>query len=330
MNRDEPGQVQTFEPEAGSYVPPTPPPPPPPPPRTGPYGSGPPSPYPKAPLPLSGHIARKYRPYKGTLRDRPAIIWNMAVTEFFRTLKRKWTKILLVFVLFISIMTSIFSAPELLAESGGEYDPATSIEFYSGLTFFVITFTALTAGRYISSDLADKSLYLYLVRPISKADYLAGRLLSSMMVLSLVTILPNTISWLTMMGLAGGSWGVFLDNLWTLGAMILYGLFYILVFALVGLAFSASTPRRNWSIVGIFIAFLFTLNFADILALISENDIYYHISVVRNLEVIGYQMVREEQVFDLQWGRALGVLALICAGCVGYILHRLSNVEGKI
>lgn len=298
---------------------------------SGTNGSVSPTPYPRAPpAPQSSHIARKYRPYHGELRDRPAIIWDMAVIEFIRTLNRKWTKIMLVVVLFIAIMVSIFSAPELLSETGGEYDPAISIEFYSNLTFFAITFTAITAGRYISSDLADKSLHLYLVRPISKADYLAARLLSSMMILSLVTIVPNIISWMTMMGLAGGSWAIFLDNLWTLGATILYGLFYILVFSLVGLAFSASTPRRNWSIVGIFIAFLFTLNFADILALISNNDIYYHISVTRNLEVIGYQLVRVDSIFDLQWGRALGILALICATCVGFIIHRLSNVEGKI
>lgn len=287
-----------------------------------------------------GFIAGKYRAAAEVVGERPGIIWSLATIGFIRTVKRPLVAILLIisflitlFMPFLMILESSFDPDEFDGDSfpsRPRFDIRMNLDFYIVLTPFAILFTALSAGRFISSDMSDRSIYLYLVRPITRADYMAGRLLSSVLLLTVVVILPNILLWVLQMGMSGGGTSFLLGKLWTLGALIIHGLFYSVVFALVGLAFSASTSRSHWSLVGIFVIFLVSLPMAEAFAEESGNDNYLIFSITRDLDVLGSHLLRVDAEADLGWGAALGMLALISAACVGFILHRLQNVEAQL
>lgn len=303
--------------------------PPPPPPRFGGANIG---GVPPGPLGQDSYLAAKYRPFVGELRGRPQIILDFAFIEFWKTMKRKWIKVHLINAWFWTIIIPllVFVLPILFIGETIEYVPEANLFFYLIVVPFALVFTSITAARYITSDLADKSIVLYLSRPMSKSDYLASRLLTSCMMLFLVLVLPNVILWIGQMGMTRQGAGYIISHLWTLGAILVQGMLYIMVFSLIGLVFSAATTRHRWAIVGVFVSVLVSLNLAEGFADMTGNDQFLMFSVLRSLHVIGSTLLGVDSGTDLGWGSALGSLFLIMAGCVAFILYRLGNEEAKM
>lgn len=277
-----------------------------------------------------GYLAGKYRAADQELKDRPYIIWSMGIITLKHYWKQTWFKTLIGIIWFVNILGHLLTNFILAGVGAAEaYTPEDSLQFFTRdrMTFFAITVASLSVGRLISNDMADKSIYLYFTRPMSRLDYLSGRLVGAMMLMSLTVTLPALLHWSSLI-LVSGPDG--LEYIWTIGPVIIYSFIYVLVYSFIGLAFSASTTRHRWATVGIFITFLFTLAIASEAVATSGEDKYYIFSVLRNLDVVGHQLFLVDNPYDLAWGASLGVLALISTVSMGYILYRLRNVEGKL
>ena len=66
--------------------------------------------------------------------------------------------------------------------SNSEITTCTHLNFYGdlqlgGTRIFLVIIAAVASSGLISNDLADKSIHLYLSRPISRIDYLIARII---------------------------------------------------------------------------------------------------------------------------------------------------------
>jgi len=119
-----------------------------------------------------------------------------------------------------------------------------------------VILAALAGPGLVAPDLTNNALPLYFSRPLSRFDYVVGRLLVLVGLLSPVTWIPGLLLFAMQSGMAGWSW--FAAN-WRLGAGLLVGLgAWTLLVSLVALASSAYI---RWRIVAgaLVLAFFFVL-----------------------------------------------------------------------
>ncbi|MDZ4798080.1 MAG: hypothetical protein SGI92_07955 [Bryobacteraceae bacterium] len=109
--------------------------------------------------------------------------------------------------------------------------------FLSVQAFFSFLMTAYAAPGLIGPDLANNALPLYLCRPISKAEYVLGKMAVLLIPLSLITWVPGCLLWLMHAGLEGGDWGA--NNLHLINGMFWGSALWIVLISILGLALSA-------------------------------------------------------------------------------------------
>lgn len=116
--------------------------------------------------------------------------------------------------------------------------------------------TAWGAPGMITRDFANHSIQLYLSRPLSRAEYLAGKISVLAVLLSCTTWVPALILFLLQAELQGNNWGW--DNLFIAGAIILGGLMWIALISLLSMAL-AVWVRWRIAATGLMIGVFFLL-----------------------------------------------------------------------
>ncbi|MGH9759894.1 MAG: ABC transporter permease subunit, partial [Blastocatellia bacterium] len=91
--------------------------------------------------------------------------------------------------------------------------------FCSIQEFFVFLFAVLIGPVLISRDLSNNALPLYLARPLSRSEYIGGKLSVLVILMSVMSWVPGLVMFIIQSFLEGGSW--FLSNLYIAGALIL-------------------------------------------------------------------------------------------------------------
>jgi ABC-2 type transport system permease protein len=109
---------------------------------------------------------------------------------------------------------------------------------------FAFLLTALIGPGLVSPDLANGALTLYLCRPLSRTEYVLGKMSVLLITLSWITWLPGLVLFFVQASLSGWQW--MRDNLWIAGAILLGSLIWITVLSLAALALSAWV---RWRIV---------------------------------------------------------------------------------
>lgn len=107
---------------------------------------------------------------------------------------------------------------------------------------FAFLLTVLVAPPLISRDLANNALPLYLCRPLSRVDYVLGKMTAVGFLLSLITWVPGLVIFLFQASLAGFSW--FLSNFWMMWSIFFGSMVWIILLALIALAVSSVVKWR--------------------------------------------------------------------------------------
>jgi ABC-2 type transport system permease protein len=94
--------------------------------------------------------------------------------------------------------------------------------------------TAWAAPGMITKDFANHSVQLYLSRPLSRAEYLAGKIAVLATLLSFITWIPALLLFEIQAELQGGGWGW--QNLWLAGAILLSAVMWIALISLLSMA----------------------------------------------------------------------------------------------
>lgn len=126
----------------------------------------------------------------------------------------------------------------------------TFLEIQGGFSFIL---TVLVAPPLISRDLSNNALPLYLCRPLSRAEYILGKMAVIFILLSLVTWLPGLLIFFFQASLAGLGW--LWANLWMIPAIFFGFVIWITLLSLLALAVSSFLKWRvvaSGALLGIF------------------------------------------------------------------------------
>jgi ABC-2 type transport system permease protein len=108
------------------------------------------------------------------------------------------------------------------------------LTFLSFEAFMSFVLTAWGAPGMISKDFANHSVQLYLSRPLSRVEYLVGKVSVMVAVLSCTTWIPALILFLVQAELHGHGWGW--ENLWMAGSIFVAGMLWIALISLLAMA----------------------------------------------------------------------------------------------
>jgi ABC-type transport system involved in multi-copper enzyme maturation permease subunit len=101
---------------------------------------------------------------------------------------------------------------------------------------------AWAAPGMISKDFANHSIQLYLSRPLSRAEYLVGKISVLATLLSFTTWIPALILFGVQAEMQGNGWGW--ENLWIAGAILLASLLWIALMSLLSMALTVWVKWR--------------------------------------------------------------------------------------
>ena len=102
---------------------------------------------------------------------------------------------------------------------------------------FTYVFTAFVGPTLVSPDLVNGAMPLYLCRPFSRTEYIAGKMSVLVFLLSLVTWVPGLVLFAIQASLAGWEWTK--ANLWIAGSIFIGLAVWVLLLSLLALALSA-------------------------------------------------------------------------------------------
>ena len=108
------------------------------------------------------------------------------------------------------------------------------LTFLSFEAFMSFVLTAWGAPGMISRDFANHSVQLYLSRPLSRVEYLVGKVSVMVALLSCTTWIPALILFLVQAELHGHGWGW--ENLWIAGSIFVAGMLWISLVSLLAMA----------------------------------------------------------------------------------------------
>ena len=146
----------------------------------------------------------------------------------------------------------------------------TFFRFWTYLEGFFAFFLALLLGPpLVARDLRNNALPLYLCRPFSRTEYVMGKMSVILILLSMITWIPQLLLFLFQSYLQGFAW--FKANLWIASAIVMANIVWILLLALLTQTISALV---KWRVVasGILLGlFIIPSAFAEIINLLFQT-----------------------------------------------------------
>jgi ABC-2 type transport system permease protein len=277
-------------------------------------------------MPIYAQSYRRYEAHEPRTRLRFWPIMREAVLR----LARRRALLLLLAVAWIHLVVRILQVvlvsrfPEV-----GSFAPIGAGLFgdFLGLQVYFALFLSVFGGAgLVAEDLRTGGIVVYLSRPLTRRDYLLGKL-GVLLALSLsATLVPALVLYVISLGLAPGTF-LRLGLLWLAPAIVVHSLIISLAIGLPLLAASALT-RRAW-VAGVgFFAAVITLGLAHpIVARALDAPAAVLLSLTGALGVLGGALFGTSQAGSPHWTAALGVLTIVGGGALLVLRARIRAVE---
>jgi len=197
----------------------------------------------------------------------------------------------------------------------------------------------------VSRDLRNNALPLYLCRPFSRTEYVIGKMSVLLILLSLITWIPQLLLFFFESYLEGFAW--FKENLWIASSIFIASVFWILLLSLLTQTISALV---KWRVVasgalvalflipsafGLFINEVFSTLWGNTISLIASiknvtSGLFGTFDYVGEIRrVRGYEgtIVREVLLIEPPLWISWTMLFLLCAICLALLSWRVKAYE---
>lgn len=193
-----------------------------------------------------------------------------------------------------------------------------------GLAIFFVTI--YVGAGLIANDRRANALQVYLSKPLTRAEYVAGKLAILFLILMSVTWLPAVLLLLVQI-LFAGSLTFFRQNLFLIPAITLFSLLQVLVASTAMLALSAMSKSSRF--VGVMYAGLifFTSALFNAIRGITGNSSLAWLSPTDTLEQLGQMIFRLEPSFTMSPVVAILALVTLLAGALWILERQVRGVE---
>lgn len=191
---------------------------------------------------------------------------------------------------------------------------------------FLFFITVYVGAGLIANDRRVNALQIYLSKPITRAEYIFGKLALLMAFLLFVTWVPALVL-LVVQILFAGSFSFFLDNPSVLPAITIVAFVQTLTFAMAMLALSSLSKSGRYA--GIMFAGLifFMQAFYGVVFAVTRDSRWAWLSVDAVLTHVGDAIFRLPLRYDLPvWGAAV-TLAAVLVGSAAVLRRQVRGVE---
>lgn len=185
--------------------------------------------------------------------------------------------------------------------------------------------TAFVGPSLVSPDLANGGLALYLSRPFSRAEYVAGKMTVLLALLSAVTWVPGLLLYAIQASCAG--WGWAKPNLWLAGSIVLGPLIWIVVLSLIALALSAWVKWRIAAGACVLGLHFVGAGFAEAINEILRTRKGSLINLGEVIHTVWGSLFDASRGKDLSVTQAWIVLGVTCALCLILLARRVRAFE---
>lgn len=193
-------------------------------------------------------------------------------------------------------------------------------QFLTQQAFFVFIIAIYAGAGLIANDLKVNALQIYLSKPITRRDYMIGKLGVVGFFLALVTLVPALL--LFLLAVVFETDGTFLERYyWVLGAILAYSLAIVASNSLLVLALSSLTKSSRFAGINFAAIFFFSQILYGILAGILRTSRVAWVSLGNNLELAGNMIFGSEPRYQSPAWLSLAILAAL-AGASAWVVHR--------
>src|ERR1044072_3358215 len=195
-----------------------------------------------------------YKPYKGMLTPERSRFLIIPRNTFRGVFNSKLFTAFYVICFLPSLVEAVFiylhhnvTALEIMNLNARQLIPIDGSFFQTFVVIqgaFAFIVAILVGPPLVSRDLRNNALPLFLCRPFSRTEYVMGKMSVVLILLSLITWVPQLLMFFFQSYLEGFAW--FRSNLWIASAIVIAGVVWILLLALLSQTVSA---LLKWRIV---------------------------------------------------------------------------------
>jgi ABC-2 type transport system permease protein len=269
-----------------------------------------------------------YRRYGGGRAPRGRA-WAVIAGAGIRTMlaKRAFLGLLLVswFPFFVRAV-QIYAAANLPQAAFLAPTPEMFRQYLEQQETFVFFITVYAGAGLIANDRRANALQIYLSKPLTRAEYVFGKLAILMTFLLLVTWVPALVL-LVVQIMFAGNFQFFLGNVYLFPAITLFSFIQVVTVAAAMLALSSLSNSSRY--VGILYAALlfFSQALFGVLRLVTGNTSLSWISVPFDLNQVGDAIFRLPLRYETPWTLSLAALVGLVAVAALVLERRVRGVE---
>jgi ABC-2 type transport system permease protein len=269
-----------------------------------------------------------YRRYLGS-RAEVGRSWQVITRAGIRTVLARRTFLglmLLAWSPFVVRAVQVYIAANFSQASFLAPKAETFREFLGQQGIFVFFVTIYVGAGLIANDRRANALQVYLSKPLTRAEYVAGKFGILFLFLAGVTWLP-AITLLIIQIMFAGSFTFVRENIFLLPAITLFSLLQVLVASTTMLALSSMSKSARF--VGVMYAGLifFTSALFNALRGITGRSSFAWLSPTETLEQIGNIIFRLDPPFTMPPVAAVLSLAVLIGGSLWILERKVRGVE---
>jgi ABC-2 type transport system permease protein len=269
-----------------------------------------------------------YRRYGGGRAPRGQA-WLVIARSGIRTMlgKRAFLGLLLLaWFPFLVRAVQIYAAANLPQAAFLKPTAETFRQFLDQQEVFVFFITVYVGAGLIANDRRANALQIYLSKPLTRAEYVFGKLAILMTFLLAVTWVPAIVLLIVQIAFAG-NFTFLLNNLVLFPAITVFAFIQVILVSTAMLALSSLSNSSRY--VGILYAavIFFTQAIYGVLYAVTRSSMFAWVSFSANLSQIGDVIFRLPHRYDTPWQLSFVVIAMIVALSAFVLDRRVRGIE---
>jgi ABC-2 type transport system permease protein len=268
-----------------------------------------------------------YRRYGGgKARGQGWVVIARAGIRTFLGKKAVLGLLLLAWMPFLVRAVQIYAAANVPQASFLTPTPETFRQFLDQQGIFVFFITVYVGAGLIANDRRANALQIYLSKPLTRTEYIFGKLAVLATFLLLVTWVPAIVLLIVQIAFAG-NFSFFRANAFLFPAITLFAFIQVTVVAVTMLALSSLSNSSRY--VGILYAavLFFSQAIYGVLYVVTRSTALSWISVSANLTQVGDAIFRLPAKYETPWAVSLLVIVVLIIASGLILERRVRGVE---
>jgi ABC-2 type transport system permease protein len=269
-----------------------------------------------------------YRRYGGSRAPRGQA-WSVITRAGLRTMlaKRMFLGLLLVawFPFFVRAV-QIYAAANLPQAAFLKPTAETFRQFLDQQSIFVFFVTVYVGAGLIANDRRANALQIYLSKPLTRAEYVFGKLAILVTFLLAVTWAPAMVLLLVQIAFAG-NFTFLQNNLYLFPAITVFAAVEVITVAATMLALSSLSKSARYVAILYAMVLFFTSAIYGVLYAVTRSSSFSWISLSADLEQVGNIIFRMPAKYDTPWPVSLLVIVVTLVVCGWVLERRVRGVE---